>query len=420
MRKKTVKTNLKRLFDIPNNHIMTLNDFRYHASLVPSIRILKKIKAIDFKVTLKRPSKNHLNELIHHNSVNTHIFKPKYFLHSEDKLVCYVSSQEVLAHTLRSLAIISNKHLKKDIKVSITYYPDRYMDYVQNDIIGSNVLIARVESLVNFLRMMWLIESRTISRRNIDGLFREIELGRLRKIDQEKLVQRLETKYLKKSGLSFCQIDKKLKLQRHKSKSPYIEFAKFELNGTPVSVIQLPWGHSMSVDMLKTITKNGNNIHKLAIVGGVGYLGKDKSKIDDIFVPKNLIVSDGKNTSSLPITNAIFELPDQHYIFKKNMVSGNIFSVRPSFGEISYTKHVRDVEEIHAYDMEKEAILKMLNGSKIRLASNYYIMDFPYTNLDLGGTYYSRKFLKRLFSKSNRGKYFCFERALAFLATNHE
>ena len=182
-----------------------------------------------------------------------------------------------------------------------------------------------------------------------------------------------------------------------------------------ITVIQLPWGYSMSIGMMKFIKAKNRQIKKVGIVGGIGYVGKEKVKIDDVFVPKNLIkVEDGQPVHTA-LENGISNLPETGYLFKKRFVSGNIYSVRPILGKLSYTKHIRDLEEIHAYDMEKEAITKLLKNSNIEMASCYYVMDFPYTNLDLGGTYYSYRFLKKLFGKSNRGKYYCFERILYFL-----
>ena len=72
------KTSLKKLFKIPNGYVFTENDTRYHGSLIPNLKILKKTKRIDFKVTLKSPNKRD-QELLHYNPVNTHIFKPKIY-----------------------------------------------------------------------------------------------------------------------------------------------------------------------------------------------------------------------------------------------------------------------------------------------------------------------------------------------------
>lgn len=414
MKKLIKKTSLKKLFKIPNGHVLTKNDIRYHGSLIPNLKILREIKLIDFKVTLKSPNKKY-QEVLHNNSVNTHIFKPKYFQKTEEKLVCYVSSREVLAHTLRSLAFFSNQYEYNDIQITAVDLLDKYHDFLGKWPIRENVLIARVESVINFLRMVWLIDKKIIKKRDINKLFKEIELSRLKIGNQPNVISGIEKKYLKQVVLSFAVIDKDLKLKRYKSKSPYIEMADLIVNGSPVSIVQLPWGYSMSVKMMKFLLNKNKEIKKVGIVGGIGYLGKEKVKIDDVFVPKNLIKISGHRPVPVIIENEILNLPETNYLFKKRLISGNIYSVRPRLGKLSYTKHVRGLGEIHAYDMEKEAILKLVKSSKIKMASCYYVMDFPYTSQDLGGTYYSYEFLQKLFSKNNRGKYYCFERILHFL-----
>jgi hypothetical protein len=193
--------------------------------------------------------------------------------------------------------------------------------------------------------------------------------------------------------------------------------ANFKIENCPISAIQLPWGYSMTSKMMKFIL-NKVNIEKIGIVGGVGYIGNKKAKIDDIFYPKNLVSFNNKYNRIIvvPIANKIFDLPKKAYFFRKNVFEGNIFTVKPKIGKLSYTKNIQGYESIHAYDMEKAAFINsMKNFKKINIASCYYIMDFPYTKLDLGGTYYSYNFLKKLFNQKNRGKYYCYERILHFL-----
>lgn len=412
MRQLIRRTNLRDLFKIPRDHSLTENDIRYHSSLIPNLSILEKTKAINFKVTLGNPSKINDVELLHHNSVNSHIFKPKYFQQDKEILTCFVSSREMLTHTLRSLALINHIYYKKDIWISALDALDKYEYYSDSWKINSRILIGRVESVINFLRMQWLLENGVLKNNDLQDLFREIELTRL---NNENKIGLIENKYLGRVGVSFDEIDKNLKLEIFKSRSPYIGMANFEVSGTSISVVQLPWGYSMTIQMMKFLLAK-RDIEKIGIVGGVGYLGGGKARIDDIFYPENLILVNGKAIAMIPIGNRVFDLPPKNYFFKKNIVRGNIFSVVPRLGRISYTKHIRDLDSIHAYDMEKAAFVKKIkDSSKISMASCYYIMDFPYTKLDLGGTYYSYDFLKKLFNTKNRGKYYCFERILYFL-----
>lgn len=407
---------LEDLLTVPRNHKLTENDIRYHGSLIPELKVLKKIKSIAFEITYKTKCGKNKPELIHQNSVNTHLFKPKFFRESKSCVLCLVSSRDVLVHTIRSLAIMNKHYIKNKISVSATDREDSYEDFCKNYKINDHIFIGRVESIINFLRMKWLLERNLIKKVDIGNFFRNIELSRLKKHDADYL-KRLENKYLKSDGLSFNQIDKELNLRRLRGKSEYIEIANVCINNLPISIIQLPWGYSMSIEMMSYLINKRKGIKKIGIVGGVGYVGKEKASIDDVFEPENLILNNNGKIRTISIENEILALPKNNYIFKKNSIRGNIYSVIPQLGKISYTKTVRNFESIHAYDMEKAAFIKMIKTSKVKVASSYYIMDFPYTSLDFGGTYYSYQFLKTLFGRRNRGKYYCFERILHFLIT---
>lgn len=66
--------------------------------------------------------------------------------------------------------------------------------------------------------------------------------------------------------------------------------------------------------------------------------------------------------------------------------------------------------------MEYEAIHKVVQEHpKCSLGAIFYIMDQPNANINLGDTYYTKKFLENLFSKFERAKFFCFEKVLEYL-----
>lgn len=408
---------LEKLLTVPRNHKLTENDIRYHGSLIPELKVLKKIKSIKFEITYKTKCGKNKPELVHQNSVNTHIFKPKFFRESRGCLLCLVSSRDVLVHTIRSLAIMNKHYTKNKILVSATDREDSHEDFCKNYKINDYIFIGRVESVINFLRMKWLIEQNVLERKNVEKLFIGLELSRLNLAKSLHMLEGLEQRYLIDKKLSFKQVDREFDLKRFKTKSPYIEKANVRIGGIPISIIQLTWGYSLSLKMMKHILEKNKNIKKVGIVGGVGYVGKKRVSIDDVFEPENLILNQNGKIRTISIENEIFTLPKNNYIFKKNSIRGNIYSVVPQLGKISYTKAVRGFESIHAYDMEKAAFVKIIKKSKAKIASSYYIMDFPYTALDFGGTYYSYQFLKKLFGRKDRGKYYCFERIMHFLTS---
>jgi hypothetical protein len=164
IKKSNWKADLKDLFKVPNDYKMTENNIRYHASLVPNLDVLKKTKLINFKITLEIPNKNYGKLISHHNSVNTHILKPKYFILDEGVLTCYVSSKEVLAHTLRSLALLNYLYFKNNISVFVSDSNDKLESYLNDWKINNRILFGRIESIVNFLRMEWILKKRILKK----------------------------------------------------------------------------------------------------------------------------------------------------------------------------------------------------------------------------------------------------------------
>ena len=65
--------------------------------------------------------------------------------------------------------------------------------------------------------------------------------------------------------------------------------------------------------------------------------------------------------------------------------------------------------------MEFEAIYKRTMKGKSDFGAIFYVMDNLYKKTHLGQTYYNREFLEGLFKKYERGKHFCYEKALKYL-----
>lgn len=81
-------------------------------------------------------------------------------------------------------------------------------------------------------------------------------------------------------------------------------------------------------------------------------------------------------------------------------------------------KYKSVIEEIDAFDMEYEAVLKVTKKhQKSSFGSIFYIMDLPKKNIHLGDTYYRKDFLEALFGKYKRGKHFCYEKSLLFVSS---
>lgn len=396
--------NLFKLFSIPEFCNLSADEKNYYGSLTPQWRLLENISRIKFIVSLFLPKEGKL--LPYENEVNVHLFKPKFYQYSDSSIVCYVASQEVLAHTLRALTFVccAMKHTI-DVAFSDDVDAKKIAQLISKWLIHDHVIVCRIESFVHFIKIMSLYK-RNISINDIENFSINYELSRLPRDDSILGVQ--------SDGID---VDIDFDLTYFPTASPYIISANIKYEGLHITLLQLTWGQSLSWELIDNVFKCNPNIKKVGFVGGVGYIGKENVNVDDIFIPEYLVESDD-NYSIKKIRNNIFNSRDAVIFKGKKVAAGRLRTVTPKIGILSsiskLPEHIKS--KIDAVDMEMEAFIKKLDAyPDTKIGVCYYIMDKPNQGQSLGSTYYNISFLRNLFSTYHRAKHYCFERVLYFI-----
>lgn len=408
---------LSKIFNIPKNHVLSPGDIAYHSSLTPLLNVLKNITKLYFVVSIENHLPNKFfKRIANQNDINHHLFKPKYYqCDKSDEIYCYVPSNDVLIHTLRSIALLSHfVNKKNDILINVNYKKLCYSQLKKDWYFHERLLISRVQSALSFFRLLWLANYSKVSWSEIKEISLIIEKSRIYSSIRD-YGRYVEQKYLNKYSLSFKQIDEYLKINTEFTNSEYLEIVNLVYSGIPITIIQLQWGCYLTESLLKIILNSRSKVKKIGIVGGVGYVGKnEKTNIDDIFIPTSLITSSNELKF---LNNLALTIKNNKYFNNKNIHKGSLKTIRPRLGLLSYKKSfLKEGESLcDAVDMEKEAFMKLLDQKNIKWASMYYIMDTPLKGINLGDTYYNKQYLIKLFSNFNRGKYYCYEKIINFL-----
>ena len=404
----TRKYKLQDFYSPSKNYIHTKGDAYYNGSLTPTWRLLKNIREIRFQVSYINPYSNFLTEKRHQNPVNSHIFKPRYYdANSKHALLCHVATSDVLLHTLRALAKVSfYLKTKNNLNLQINSNSNGYQSLSKNWKIHDRIIFSRTESFLNFIRLFWLLENKRINVNQFRIISVGLEQNRLKPVD------------LKKHSILFQLANRKMSIQSQKTESRVVKSHNLIFRKMPITAVQLPWGAHMAREVIDSVLDINPNIKKVALVGGVGYVGKDKLKIDDIFIPTALTQgNDQKGYRQDEIINNQITKRKNSIFNNKKISRGSIYTVIPKKRIMSNSNPVtHNNGKIDAFDMELAGFLSSgkLN-SKIKLNAIYYVMDFPKLGLGLGNTYYNLDFLTNLFANPNRGKHFAMERAIKFL-----
>lgn len=378
----------------------------YIYSLLPAQEVLDSIKKIDIVITTDVDGS--LSHIRHRNPINNHQYKPIYIKsQKKNHLFCYVATPIIASHVYKGWQIYSEVSGKK---YKITLLPSVETDkiyslHAKNLIrklgIKENIVFARLDSFIGFLRMKKLIEDYKVSKKNVDKLFIELELHRLKHglltIHYKDIYTRILGKKL------FEKILKELPLDPI-YEGRYLWGQNIIYNDKEFTVINLPWGRDLAETIAKFLPLK--KIKNIYLIGGVGSIDEN-IEIDEIFVPTAVV---DKENSRFIIKNKFEEL-NNNLIFKnfsKRISKGVLCCIDSSLGSKSGSSKEAKANGISAFDMESVGFLKVVNEADINLFMIYYIMDLPLKGLGLSSTYYSRTFLKKLFSKPDRGKYFCF------------
>lgn len=384
-------------FNIYQDKFNDPGEASYHGSLVPHDEMVGEIEKIHFYIEYNNHLK-HLPEIHHRNQTNSHIFKPRYYHSANGAVECSVPNQQVFIHTLRSLAFWFFHHSKKDIEIEMSTKNEMYIDYCENWEVNQRVIIGRTESVLNCFRYLVLIE-----------------LGHPREI-VEKIIIEQENSRLKNIPIPdnqyFKEADEMLETFRYPTENPRIALINCIYKDKPISIVQLPWGIDMTKDLVDTLFQKNQNIQKIGIVGGIGYIGPSAVSVDDVMIPETLVLGD--DVAGYKVTNLSnnFKLSNHLLLSRqKRTCGGSLYTVVPEKGMPSNSYRVANNGGIiDGFDMELAGFVDELKAHpEVSASYVYYIMDIPEKGLGLGQTYYNFEFISALFSNVNRGKHYCIE-----------
>ncbi|MGD9129282.1 MAG: hypothetical protein PVJ09_02235 [Candidatus Woesebacteria bacterium] len=404
---------LSDIYRVPKDKQLKRSEILYHGSLTPLWFNLYKWKNYSIKVSYADSVFTaDYKVLPYENEINPHLYKPLFYeKKNEQTLYIQVTSVDTLWHTLRSLAII-NAHLSlsNDIPITVSFYNKDYHHFASHWQLHERVMIGRCISIINYFRLIYLLENKYLDRTELDKISINLELSRIKPIEINQYDSLFEL------------ADKAIKLEKLQSKSKVVIGYNLSWQNQKLTVLQLPWGVGMAEELIKALYQLQPQLKKIGLVGGVGYIGQNKASIDDLFVPDSLIKTDKEgNYSETKIANFYSSIPKNKYFpeEKKNLSTGKIFSVIPLKGALSRSEMVKKSPiECQAIDMELKGFIKAFEAidSKTDLAAVYYIMDTIHKLQ--GDTYYSYRFLEKLFSSTERGKYVCIEKISNFLTSD--
>lgn len=408
---------LSDLFIIPETYVLTESTARYYGSLTPSLEVMKKMRAIHYETTFDLPPAT-AHHLPYENDVNVHLFKPKFFTDTPDatEVKCIVPCSEVLAHSLRSLAAFAHTLDRKDIAVTTVENRRPYKELCNNWKISDRVILCWRESFLKFLRVHWLLEN-GVNPAYIQELVCELE-NRLKEPGAEAMA-RLADNIQREHGLRLDDFETMFDIRHQLTPNPCVASSVLQYKGKEITLIQLSWGRELSKEIAEAVFTMNPGVSKIGSVGGVGYAKDDHLSLDDIFLPRGLVIPDDQGSfQTHDFPNRIFDAPENTYFKEKNVSEGYMKTVVPTIGVLSNTAAFKDkIDLISGFDMELEGFREILDShSHIQHASAHYIMDLPFRGLSLGDTYYYRPYLEQFFQTFNRGKYYCFERMLSFIS----
>lgn len=390
----------------------------YIYSLLPSFVVLEKIRRVHISITPELMAPDNSLEVGHANSINVHLFKPRYYKDqaTPDEIECQVATLSVAKHVAKAWEIYSI-YSKRKVEVNIDdsdedmdAHTQRLYKTLADNLIkeldpSENIIFAKLDSVVGFLRMMELLYKHKLSKELVEKLFIELELHRIKHSLASIHQDYIYDQYL---GSSIKQ-----KIYEDIPLSP-IHQGSFLLGQnftTPTSnftVINLPWGIDLAYVLGKAVLKGGPR--NISLIGGVGCVS-DNVRVDDIFIAETLCDT---TVGKIEIDNKFNGIStiSPSGMFKKKMAQGLLCCVRSSLDHPPHFSHQARNNGIAAFDMESWGLLKAVGEFGGSLSMIHYIMDLPLQGMGLGATYYNEEFLKKLLKSRNRGKYFCFETVL--------
>jgi hypothetical protein len=280
--------------------------------------------------------------LPYENNVNVHLFKPRFYAQTSDTSVirCIVPCQEVLAHSLRSLAVFAHSLNRNDITVTIKNNSQPYGELCDKWKISDHVILCWRESFLKFLRVHWLLDQ-GVDQLYVEKIVCELE-NRLKEPDVEAMAS-LRKDIQRAYGLDIDDFEKTFNVRHQLTDNPCVASSIIEYKGKEITLIQLSWGRSLSGEIAGTVLKMNPEIQKIGSVGGVGYAKDDHLALDDIFLPRGLFTEDGEGSfQNRDFPNHIFDTPDNKYFTGKRISEGYMKTIVPTIGVLSNTAAFRE------------------------------------------------------------------------------
>lgn len=389
----------------------------YIYSLLPSLTVLEGIQKVHICITSKLVVPDNSIEIGHANSINVHLFKPKYYSDQiiSNEIECQVATLAVAKHVAKAWEIYSVYTKKKievnidNLNVDVDTHTQRLYETLADNLVrelnpSQNVIFAKLDSVVGFLRMMELFYTHKLSKKLVEKLFVELELHRIKhslaSIHQDYIYNQYLSSNIKQNIYKTIPLDPICQGSFLLGQNFYTPTSNF-------TVINLPWGIDLAYVLGRAVLKGGaKNIY---LIGGVGCVS-DNVGVDDIFIADRLRDS---VTDGVEFNNEFNDVsPISSKKFQKRVARGLLYCVRSSLDHQPHFSHKAKSDGIAAFDMESWGLLKATREFGGNLSMIHYIMDLPLQGMGLGATYYNEKFLKKLLKSRNRGKYFCFEAVL--------
>jgi len=396
----------------------------YLESLLPREPYLSKIQNVEIIIS---PFINHGNKFRYidfENPINAHQFKPKYYLNSNNSLICYCATITIAKHVQKAwnLYSINFKPLKTKIKMNKKYLKtntyDLYSPLIDillvNKPIHERVIMGKIESINAFLKMLIIKNDLNFSIPKLKNLYIELEKHRLKHNLLTVQNSQIFTDYLGKKNYEKLKLYFNINTTNSIWVGNYLGIENVTYKNKKFTIINLPWGQDLAFAITKKLLIKSKKIRKFIIVGGAGSV-EDNLNVDDILIANSVQNEEGEkiefNNQFLRILPTGKNITSPTGLFSKKIGGGRFLCVNSSLGHKKNFSQTNKNNGIKGFDMESYGILKAIKETKpkTKIFMIHYIMDLPLKGLELGATYYNKNFLNKLLSNFNRGKYFCFD-----------
>jgi purine-nucleoside phosphorylase len=393
----------------------------YIYSLLPDVRILPHVRSVRMQVTAEVNISADADRLEHANGINPHLYKPVYSLESSNRgqVLCQVATPTVSAHVVAAWRTytasvgtdVTIEQMAGDDGPSLVeqLYKVRASQLVRSLAPRDVVLFAKLESIRKYLRMMDLIHVRQLDKDSVEQLFVELELATLNGSPSAADEAGTYSRYLDARTQEY--LFTKVPANPVRA-GTFLSGQNFNVLGTEITVIDLPWGMDLSYLVARAVMDAG--VRSMVYVGGIGSIA-DSVEVDDIFVAEEvrLVPEQGIQLDN-DFVAAMTSYPQEK--LSKNWCKGALLCVNSSFNHPAGFSAYAKQSGVTAFDMESWGFLSAAREYGSSLSMIHYIMDLPMRGFSFGATYYDRAFRSRLLASRNRGKYFCFNMAIKHLA----